>query len=302
MRTPPWSPRSGATLVAVGAAAHCRCAYSRYPRYRIQKQPHPGGVQQNAESTACSTPPGCDIIGQSIPWVARIRATHGYQYYTTPWCDVSRVRGAVRPPATRTVVPALCAGSGADRRIPRLPRAWRCPHPATRSATSPWSPRSGATLVAAPWSPRSGATLVAAPWSPRSGATLIAVPWSPRSGATLVAVGCAYSRYPRYRMQNQPHPGGVQQHAESTACCTPPGCDIIGQSIPWVARIRATHGYQYYTTPWCGNSMTSRQDDKPTRQESLNAAAARRFAFAPVLSSCRLVVLSSCPAPAVKLL
>jgi hypothetical protein len=84
-----WSPRSGEILVAVGAAAHCRCAYSRHPRYRMQNQPHPGGVQQNVESSACGTPPGCDMIEQSIPWVARIRATHGYQYYTTPWCGTS---------------------------------------------------------------------------------------------------------------------------------------------------------------------------------------------------------------------
>jgi hypothetical protein len=80
-----------------------------------------------------------------------------------------------------------------------------------------------------------------------------ASPWAPRRGEISVAVGCAYSRYPRCWHENQSHPGGVQQNAESTACCTPPGCNTIGQSIPWVARIRATHGYQYYTTPWCGN-------------------------------------------------
>ena len=48
------------------------------------------------------------------------------------------------------------------------------------------------------------------------------LPWAPRSGETLAATGCAYSRYPWYRMQNQPHPGGVQQHAEH---CTTPWCE-----------------------------------------------------------------------------
>ena len=81
--SPHCPPRSGEILAAVGAAAHCRCAYSRHPRYRTQNQPHPGGVQQNAESIACGTPPGCKIIGQSKPWVFQ---THGYQHCTTPWC------------------------------------------------------------------------------------------------------------------------------------------------------------------------------------------------------------------------
>ena len=46
-------------------------------------------------------------------------------------------------------------------------------------------------------------------------------PLSPRSGEISVAVGCAYSRHPRCETKNQPHPGGVQQNAETTACQSP---------------------------------------------------------------------------------
>ena len=129
-------------------------------------------------------------------------------------------------------------------------------------------------------------------------------PLLPRSGEMFVAVGaaahcrCAYSRYPRYRTQNQPHPGGVQQHAKSIACGTPPGCNVIEQSIPWVLQ---THGYKHCATPWCGDSiataprrfMTRRQVGKTASRELANATAMRRSLSAPVLSTCRLVVLSS---------
>jgi hypothetical protein len=89
--------------------------------------------------------------------------------------------------------------------------------------------------------------------SPRSGEMFVAASCSPRSGEMFVAVGCAYSRHPRYRTQNQPHPGGVQQHAESIVCRTPPGCKILEQTIPWVLQ---THGYKHCTTPWCENTIT----------------------------------------------
>jgi hypothetical protein len=139
-------------------------------------------------------------------------------------------------------------------------------------------------------------------------------PLPPRSGEMFVAVGCAYSRHPRYRMQNQPHPGGVQQNGqqnvESSACGTPPGCDVTEQSIPWVARIRTTHGYQYYTTPWCGTSMLARRGGSPALPSwrikycqprhcrhaatplSPRCHAAVAAQKIPVLPSCRLVALS----------
>jgi hypothetical protein len=93
----------------------------------------------------------------------------------------------------------------------------------------------------------------------------------------FVAVGCAYSRHPRCRMQNQPHLGGVQQNAESIACSTPPGCNIIEQSIPWVLQ---THGYKHYTTPWCVNSiflrMALRDGGWRLEKREENASGAQR--------------------------
>ena len=87
--------------------------------------------------------------------------------------------------------------------------------------------------------------------------------WSPRSGEIFVAVGCAYSRYPRCWNKNQPHPGGAQQNAKSIACRTPPGCNMIEQSMPWVLQ---THGYKHCTTPWCGNFMLVRLGQHPRLQ------------------------------------
>ena len=235
--TSPSPPRSGDIFVAVG------CAYSRYPRYRTQNQPHPGGVQQHAESSVCCTPPGCDMVEQSIPWVARIRATHGYQHCSTPWCGNAMLFRM-----------ALCAGSGADRRIlriprhPRIPCVWRRRHPATRAVRL--------QSIAVDCNRIQSSLASVALSAMRTNIACETSPSPPRSGEIFVAVGCAYSRHPRYRMQNQPHPGGVQQNVESSACCTPPGCDMVEQSIPWVARIRATHGYQHCTTPWCGNALT----------------------------------------------
>jgi hypothetical protein len=143
--------------------------------------------------------------------------------------------------ADDAVVPALCAGSGADRRTASAahPRAWRCPHPATVGApTSPSAQRQRPHTA-----PR------AARWDARPPNL------SPRSGEIFVTVGCAYSRHPRYRTQNQPHPGGVRQNVETIACSTPPGCNKIEQTIPWVLQ---THGYKHCTTPWCENAVLTR--------------------------------------------
>ena len=109
----PLPPRSGEIFVAVGAAAHCRCAYSRHPRCWHKNQSLPGGVQQNAESIACRTPLGCNMIEQSIPWVLQ---THGYKHCTTPWCgNFVLVRMALRDGGWR-LEKREGSASGAQRR------------------------------------------------------------------------------------------------------------------------------------------------------------------------------------------
>jgi hypothetical protein len=71
----------------------------------------------------------------------------------------------------------------------------------------------------------------------------------------LVAMGCAYSRYPWCWHKNQPHPGGVQLNGFFHRCrIVAPlrGAGMFYDS-PWVARIRATHGYQHFTPlGWLG--------------------------------------------------
>ena len=82
-------------------------------------------------------------------------------------------------------------------------------------------------------------------------ASSLASPFPPRSGAMFVAVGCAYSRHPRYRTKNQPHPGGGQHCATAAFMLHPSGVRLFFSiSKPWVLQ---THGYKHCTTPWCGN-------------------------------------------------
>jgi len=69
---------TGLPLIARGAAAHCRCAYPRYPGNGSNKKINPNGVASLLEQSVLrGNPVGVEQSFSRLPGVARIRATPG---------------------------------------------------------------------------------------------------------------------------------------------------------------------------------------------------------------------------------
>ena len=174
------------------------CAYPRYPGIWRNKNVNPNGVEHYYVVFPMFNPVGVDNLFASLPRVARIRATLGFDMQP-PW-------GCIR-------------------------------HPRNDSATTGLLPRS------APLNDGGGGQIGQRPTS-----THFAGLTTP-TGLNIKAQGCAYPRYPGIWRNKNVNPNGVAHYYVMFPMFNPVGVDNLFASLPRVARIRATLGFDVQP-PW----------------------------------------------------